>query len=130
MKNTRIQSTTFANFFLKIGPNVFSVTAFMWACCYGHKDVVKLLFVYSEKIELNARNDNGRTTFIVACNYGNTDVVQVMLIDQSCVIIANMTSFSKIPDLIITGERRHLLFLVNMDTKMLSNNILIDKYKD
>ena len=66
----------------------------------------------------------------MARDYGNTDVVQVMLIDQSCVIIANMTSFSKILDLIITGERRHLSFLVNMDTKMLSNNILIDKYKD
>ena len=55
------------------------VTAFMWACCYGHKDVVKLLFDYSKKIELNARNDNERTTFIVACNNGNTDDVKLFL---------------------------------------------------
>ena len=39
-------------------------TAFMAACRNGHKDVVQLLLDYSEKIELNAKNDFGNTAFM------------------------------------------------------------------
>ena len=54
-------------------------TAFMWACKNGHKDVVKLLFNNSDRIELNARTKMGYTAFIVACHYGQKDVVKFLL---------------------------------------------------
>ena len=51
----------------------------MKACFRGHKDVVKLLLDSSERIELNARNNDGKTAFMLACQYGGKDVVKLML---------------------------------------------------
>ena len=39
-------------------------TAFMVACYNGYKDVVQLLLDSSERIEMNARNNNGGTPFM------------------------------------------------------------------
>ena len=52
-------------------------TAFMEACYYGHKDVVKLLLEHSEKIDLNARDNCERTAFMIAWECGRKDVVKL-----------------------------------------------------
>ena len=44
----------------------------------GHKDVIKLLLDHSERIELNARSNNGRTAFMYACSHGR-DFVKLLL---------------------------------------------------
>ena len=54
-------------------------TPLMWACHYGHKDVVKLLLDHSERIDLNARSNNGSTAFIVACRQHHKDIVKLLL---------------------------------------------------
>ena len=54
-------------------------TPFMWACKNGHKDVVKLLLDYSERIDLNARNVFGTTAFMQAWYNGHKDVVKLIL---------------------------------------------------
>ena len=46
-------------------------TPFMWACLYGHKEVVQLLLDTTEmNIDLNARNQLGQTAFMHACRNG------------------------------------------------------------
>ena len=49
----------------------YGLTPFMWACYFGHKDVVKLLLDHPERIELNARDNGGWTAFIWACQKGH-----------------------------------------------------------
>ena len=44
-------------------------TGLMWACFRGHKDAVELLLDNSN-IELNARNNYGKTAFMLACVQG------------------------------------------------------------
>ena len=46
----------------------FRRTAFMEACSNGHKDVVKLLLEHSERIDPNARTNDGGTAFLIACS--------------------------------------------------------------
>ena len=48
------------------------VTTFMISCIKGHKDIVQLLLGYSNRIDLNARdNKMGWTAFILACFFGH-----------------------------------------------------------
>ena len=54
-------------------------SAFIIACYVGHKDVVQLLLEHSERIELNARANDGWTAFMLACYFGHKDVVQLLL---------------------------------------------------
>ena len=42
-------------------------TTLIIACQNGHKDVVQLLLDHSERIEMNARSNNGKTAFMLAC---------------------------------------------------------------
>ena len=51
----------------------------MWAYNDVHKDVVKLFLHHSERIELNARGNNGETAFMIACEFGHKEVVQLLL---------------------------------------------------
>ena len=52
----------------------------MLACREGHKDVVKYLLEYSDSnIELNARDNDGRTAFKLACRAANKDVVKLLM---------------------------------------------------
>ena len=53
----------------------------MFACYYGHKDVVKLLLDHSGSgdINFNAKNSVGSTGFMLACKKGCKDVVQLLL---------------------------------------------------
>ena len=51
----------------------------MTACDDGHKDVVQLLLNHCERIELNARDNNGYTAFMRACKLGRKDVVKLLL---------------------------------------------------
>ena len=51
----------------------------MLACSRGHKDVVQILLDNSERIELNARTNDGLTAFMEACMDGRKDVVQLLL---------------------------------------------------
>ena len=57
------------------------MTALMWACQFGHKYVVKLLLEHPDKIELNARNDNGETALNFA--YEQKDIYQLFLDDPN-----------------------------------------------
>ena len=57
----------------------FGVTAFMFACENGHKDVVQLLLEYSGRVELNAENEEKWTAFMLACSNGHKDVVKLLL---------------------------------------------------
>ena len=59
--------------------NILGFTAFMWACQFGHIDVVKLLLIHSNRIDLNARTNTGLTAFMCACRIGHKDVVQLLL---------------------------------------------------
>ena len=55
-------------------------TAFMAACCNGHKDVVQLLLSCPDNdIDLNARNNRGITAFMMACSNGHKDIVHLLL---------------------------------------------------
>ena len=55
-------------------------TAFMWACYYGHNDIVQLLLNCSDKnIELNTRDNNGWTAFQLACHQRYTYIVTALL---------------------------------------------------
>merc|ERR1711860_410409 len=56
------------------------MTALMWACHEGHKDVVQLLLDHSDSnIELNAKDGDGTTALMWACHEGHKDVVQLLL---------------------------------------------------
>ena len=52
----------------------------MFACCFGRKDVVKLLLDRSDKIDLNAVDVLGYTALMAACFHGGQkDVVRLLL---------------------------------------------------
>ena len=51
----------------------------MLACFFGHKNVVKLLLDNSDKIDLNARDNDGVTAYMKACTKGHKDVVKLLL---------------------------------------------------
>ena len=54
-------------------------TPFMWACLYGHKEVVQLLLDTTEmNIDLNTRNQLGQTALMFACSKGHKDIVQLI----------------------------------------------------
>ena len=53
-------------------------TPFMYACFYGHKDVVQLLLENSN-IDLKARDYRQYTAFMIACERGHKDVVHLIL---------------------------------------------------
>ena len=54
---------------------------FMFACEYGHKDVVKLLLDYSgrDDIKFNMETLEQRTAFMLACQKGQLKVVELLL---------------------------------------------------
>ena len=56
-------------------------TAFMYACIFGHKDVVQLFLDHSDIIELNAKDNRGWTALIFAMNacLKPKDVVKLFL---------------------------------------------------
>ena len=58
----------------------FEMTAFMWACNNGHKDVVQLLLDHLGRIDLNARVNNGWTALMIACQKGENNIVKLPLI--------------------------------------------------
>ena len=51
----------------------------MSACYNGPKDVVKLLLDHSERIDLNTRDDNGRTALMLSCFYGHKNTAKLLL---------------------------------------------------
>ena len=51
----------------------------MWACSNGHKDVVKEILEYSDKIGLNPKNDDIWTALMFACHKGYKDIIQLLL---------------------------------------------------
>ena len=56
------------------------MTGFMWACYFGHKDVVKLLLGHSDKLELNAKDIFDEcTAFMHACRSVQLNVVKLLL---------------------------------------------------
>ena len=67
----------------------------MCACMFGHTDIVKLMFDHPDdrSIELNAKDDFGRTVFMFACKNGHKDVVNLMLEHSKIVNISLPESF-------------------------------------
>ena len=56
------------------------MTAFMNACSWGRKDVIKLLLDQSDRnINLNVKDNKGWTAFQMACVGGKKDVVKLLL---------------------------------------------------
>ena len=53
-------------------------TPFMTACRFGRKDSVNFILVNRRKIDLNARDNSGRTGFMLAYSYGHKDVVELL----------------------------------------------------
>ena len=51
----------------------------MFACHEGDKIILQLLLDNSDKIELNAKDDNGCTAFMHACQSGHKHAVQLLL---------------------------------------------------
>ena len=51
----------------------------MRACLTGHKDVVQLLLEHSERIDLNARDNDGRTALMFAVQNGHPNVVKSLV---------------------------------------------------
>ena len=58
--------------------NNFGMTAFMWACKKGHKDVVNFFLDHSERIDLNDKDVLGRTALMIANQEGHQDIVQLI----------------------------------------------------
>ena len=83
----------------------FGVTAFMFACENGHKDVVQLLLEYSGRIELNARTNGGWTALMWACYNGQKYVVKLLL-DHSDIDL-NITDNAGRTALMIASQRRY-----------------------
>ena len=54
------------------------MTAFMWACKKGHKDVVNFFLDHSERIDLNDKDVLGRTALMIANQEGHQDIVQLI----------------------------------------------------
>ena len=59
--------------------DIDGATAFMNACFFGHKDVVKLLMGHFKRIDLNTTDNDGDTAFMIACERGHKDVVKLLL---------------------------------------------------
>ena len=55
------------------------MSAFIVACIAGHKDIVELLLNHSDKIDLNAKDNDEWTPWMFACQFGHKDVVQLLL---------------------------------------------------
>ena len=53
-------------------------TPFMTACRFGRKDSVNFILVNRRKIDLNARDNSGRTGFMLAYSNGHKDVVELL----------------------------------------------------
>ena len=66
----------------------------MCACMFGHTDIVKLMFDHPDdrSIELNAKDNFGRTVFMFACKNGHKDVVNLML-EHSKIVNISLPKF-------------------------------------
>ena len=54
------------------------MTAFMWSCKKGLINVVKSLLC-APSIDIDARDNTGRSGLMLACEYGKTKVVETIL---------------------------------------------------
>ena len=50
----------------------------MLACQRARKIIVKLILEHSERIELNAKDNNGNTAVMIASQRGRQDIVQLV----------------------------------------------------
>ena len=59
---------------------------FIFACKFGHIEVVELILQYLEwkQIELDVTDHNGKTGLMLACQEGWTDVVKLLLRHPKC----------------------------------------------
>ena len=64
------------------------------------------IFLYSERIELNARDNEGQTVFMFACGNGHKDIV-IMLLAHSDRIDLNATDNSGKTALMIACQYGH-----------------------
>ena len=53
------------------------MTAFMWACRYGHVEIAKLLV--AKKSDINHQNKDGNSALMLACRSGMKDIVDLLL---------------------------------------------------
>ena len=74
----------------------------------GHNDVVKLLLNNSERhIDLNARDEHGRTALMFACGNGHNDVVKLLLENSKRNIDLNVRSNTGKTAIIYACENGH-----------------------
>ena len=50
----------------------------MLACKYGRKDVVQVFLDNSKRIDLNVKDNDGRTALMIASQKGRQDIVQLI----------------------------------------------------
>ena len=50
-----------------------------WLAVLDKNEVVKLLLDHSDRIDFNAKNDNGETAMMIACRNGQEDIVQLIV---------------------------------------------------
>ena len=62
----------------------------MWACMKGKVDTVKLL-LNDDRIDCEAKDDDGKTAFMLACSSGKTDVVKYAVAPANVVVMQTMT---------------------------------------
>ena len=86
-------------YFEETGLNIedeMGMTALMWACYKGHKEVVQLLLDhFDQHIELDARNDDGMSPLMWACHEGHKDVVKLLLDHSKRIELNSRNKFGK-----------------------------------
>ena len=50
----------------------------MFACGNGHKDIVIMLLAHSDRIDLNATDNSGKTALMIACQYGHQNIINLL----------------------------------------------------
>lgn len=53
-------------------------TPLMYACCYGHEDIVKLLIDMKVPIQYQSKKCHGRTALMVAANLDNLTILNMV----------------------------------------------------
>ena len=103
-------------------------TAFVFACGEGQTDVVKLLLHHSEKIDFNARDNDGQTVLMLACQRARKIIVKLIL-EHSERIELNAKDNNGNTALMIANQRGHQGIIQLVKAKLHPNTRILRKRK-
>nr|XP_018910187.1 PREDICTED: ankyrin repeat and SAM domain-containing protein 3-like [Bemisia tabaci] len=87
-------------------------TPLMYACCYGHEDIVKLLIDMKVPIQYQSKKCHGRTALMVAANLENLTILN-MVCKDFVVNIQDMNGWTALHHAVSAGQLHAAKFLIS-----------------